>query len=416
MSEEAEASEIAEDSGVGEATSGFAEVLENYDSEIKATADMEASAREKVLQEAQDKVTEQAAEVQSRVFDFVDGENAPSEEDVKKAMDKLNDIASLDAIEDVYDAVDKAGASESKETLDKMSKTTETLSKGVESEYQKVVETTLDSDTLDRYKEAKDARDKAAEEYADAIKKKVPKAELDAKRSALESAQEKMNEITDGNQELADKIESKLGKRGKVLETLQKFSKVLSLLGGLAGLIFACWLISHELTGCYQYIGDKSSKLDCPTSSDTCGCGNPPSGMKTTAQLAKVCCNDSKSSCTKPSSQYKDYPFCCDGISTGRPTCTGTPGDDGSVYYAWKKFTAAGIIGGIPGDIKNLINASESGIENLMQKILKWAGIALAIVVIVYIILAVGKQMLKSTSKKSQFNYNFSRYHKNNFI
>ena len=62
MSEEAEASEIAEDSGVGEATSGFAEVLENYDSEIKATADMEASAREKVLQEAQDKVTEQAAE------------------------------------------------------------------------------------------------------------------------------------------------------------------------------------------------------------------------------------------------------------------------------------------------------------------------------------------------------------------
>ena len=63
-------------------------------------------------------------------------------------------------------------------------------------------------------------------------------------------------------EELESKLESKLGKRTKILF---KYLKHIGLLGGgiLAFFLFNKWL-HRELDGCYQYTGTDSQKIGCP--------------------------------------------------------------------------------------------------------------------------------------------------------
>jgi hypothetical protein len=393
MAEEVEPEEVA--GAVSEESAGLSEAVEEYTATVKAVADEVAADREKATKAAQEKVTEEAAKVQEKVIRLSTPDDPSSSEEVKSSFDELNNVQEVTSTAEAHAAGTAAETGPNKATLDKIAKQTEKFNKLTSEKVKAVAEEHLPKAEFDKYTEASAAGDAAAEKLAKAIKEGNTAAENSAKEE-LDKAHEDINDIAEENEKFKDNLEAELGERGRVVKAILKYWKILAALGGLAGLFVFCYFICKELSGCYQYTGTSSDKISCPSHDSTCGCGDATKGVTDPAGITKICGGAAPGTGT-----YANYPFCCAAASPAHPTCSGNPGDKDSVYYAWKEFTPAGIIAGIPGDIVNLVKGGEDLLGGLLKKILTWVGIALAVLIVGYIIFMIGGALLRKATNKA---------------
>jgi hypothetical protein len=237
--------------------------------------------------------------------------------------------------------------------------------------------------------------------YQDDVGSKITDTEAGDLKDSIKDIIEEMDKAE--NTEDSERASSTDGEDGKTKWDKNKVLKLLSILlalGGAFGLFFGLSLIAKELSGCYKYSGTDSAKIACPTDEGDCGCGNNSliNDAKDIADLQAICNKTGKYSTLADQSKY---PWCCSTASVAFPTCTSSMGDSDSIYYAYKKYTPAGLLASLPSALINLANQAGGGIGKLLMTVLKWVGIAFVILIGVGIIYEVGKMIIERMGSKS---------------
>ena len=245
------------------------------------------------------------------------------------------------------------------------------------------------------FEENEAAQTQAGEDLAEAIVK-------DDTEESIERARKKFNDETESrsnNTELDTELEAKTGIAKRLVKKIWEYkgaiAKLIAALGKVIATIIIIKLLCHELTGCYKYVGTDNSKLDCPTKSEYCSCGYAKPDQNSEDEITKVCKIDNQ--------KYKKYPFCCDGIVTGRPTCSsGIAGQEGVVFYSWTEVTPAQLLADIPKAIANLGKALAEGLGSILKKVLIYGAIGIAILFALYILFIIGQILLRRINEKSK--------------
>lgn len=157
---------------------------------------------------------------------------------------------------------------------------------------------------------------------------------------------------------------------------LKKFLWAIAVLSGIAGGIgLTLYLLSQALTGCYQYKGTTNSKILCPDSGNpgACGCFNSRDHTDTSQSRTEYC----------KAVTLANYPFCC---NKSYALCTGTPGQDDFIYYAYKKITCLDVLCIPLVALNDLINLGKGGFGSIFKYLLIGGAIILAILFIYFII------------------------------
>ena len=364
----------------------------------KAVNDTTSQARAEIVQEASKRVTEAAAELQSKILTEMKVDSPANTEELKSALDEMNDMSKIDIMDtdQAIQAIDKALNGSNKRAIGQMTDIVKKSSQVFKDKINKIAESVFKGDKLSQFKKMSDIRDAACTELSDAISKGNKNA-IDSAQAKLDAVEKQLNDFMENNPDLKEKIDSELGQSKASM--LNKFLKYKNLLIG-AGALFALWRIAKELTGCYMYKGTDSTHLPCPKSNDdgSCSCGDAPYDMVNSSDLQKLCSQiDSQGK-----QKYVSYPFCCQGPSPSYPTCSGKAGQENSVYYGWRQYSIAGIISSIPEIVKNVVNTTTDTITVLFKNVLKWVVIAIVIMILIYIFLRITRSLFEQ--KKSAFS------------
>jgi hypothetical protein len=309
---------------------------------------------------------------------------------VKEMMDELNNVSKIPDVETAVTTAENLSP-KIKTTAGRIAKTTQNASETAMNKVDEIVKKNISGSEYSDYESVKSEHEANVKELAESIEKKSTDDIKKAEQAVNESSAKL--EITLKDERVADELEASVGNRKGIIEKMMKYSRLLKYLTGAAALWALLHYLGKELSGCYQYTGTDSEKIDCPSKDDTCGCGenDVPAGIKDVSKLATFC---------KSKKKYQDYPFCCSKAGTpDHPTCSGNPGEKGAIYYGWHTFTPASIIAGIPGDIQKLVIAGEDGITVLLKQILKWVLYTIAILIIIYIIYIIGVKIFSKSTK-----------------
>lgn len=178
-----------------------------------------------------------------------------------------------------------------------------------------------------------------------------------------------------------------VAKNGKTKAEVSKkmitYRRAALALGGIAGLMFMCWVISNEVTGCYKFTGSESEKIDCPQNGETCGCGGAPKGISDPEQISQICGGGPPGT-----GEYANFPFCCIQNSN-RPTCTGTAGNEGAVYYSWKELPISAVIPMMVDSATDLVGETFFEIGELITNLIKYGSIALVVGIVIFILIKI---------------------------
>lgn len=294
---------------------------------------------------------------------------AETESEVKEAMTELNAVMKE---EDGNAAVKAASNTKNPGILNKMRNFADSMFSKSEEASMKAAEKTLKKEKLSEFKNAKKELDEQVDDYA---KKAKDGTATSSDKASLDAASEKIDKIIEENPELDQEFRAAAGGRAPILKGILKYKKILGAIAGLGGLFLACWLISKDMTGCWQYNGAEPTQLPkgCSDSSH-CGCGKPGDSFKASTD------------CKPSTNEYAQFPFCCNDPSYPYPICTGNPGSKGSIYYTWKVFTPAGIVAGIPGDIKNLIDNIGGLGTDFLKQIFLWIGLGFGAIILLFVL------------------------------
>ena len=151
------------------------------------------------------------------------------------------------------------------------------------------------------------------------------------------------------------------------------FLKLVVTFGAIFALYFILKIFTDGLSGCYQYIGSTSTKINCNKNFDAisgCGCGLSSGGDGS----KKAICNDTNIDRVYCSANCSGIPnlACSDSISA----------DNTSVYYAYKQITPASVMTGV---IDTVFNAPSSMLNSL-AKYLKSIGYGALIILCVILL------------------------------
>lgn len=400
-----------EEAGTGASSAAELEKIKaNVETEVGQAKEQGRQQVEDQLKRAEDALETKASDTMSENLNKMIPEGTEvTPDEIKngmKELDNFGESAELDqpgAAKRLSDAVDKAAKGPNAEALNKMKTMTEGFAKKM-GEMMENKMSEMDKDVVEQYK----SQIKELQDRVESLKEKMDKGETptdndiknmkDAADSAAKTAKES---------KAAEKAGAEDGKRAGKKVSMMGVLKLLLAFGGLFGLFFGLSWLADQITGCYKYTGDDGGvKIDddlgCKDKPDAtkCNCGNV-NGINTQEGLEALCQNNAT---------QHGYPWCCsnsDGTTpTGPtyPTCGGTPGDDGAVYYAFHKYTPASILAQLPN---TLVNAAK-GLGNigtaLLNQIIKWIGLALIILVSIAILYFAGQFILsKMAAPKAGF-------------
>lgn len=367
---------------------------DNLNVAIESTVESTIEARNEAYKAAENVLLESAVDVQVKLTEAI-SEESPGREEMEEALRNLDEVTNINSLSDVISAEAKSSGM-IKNSISKISEIFQKCTEAVRNRFNKIAEKSMSKEALKDYENATESRDSAAEELAKAIKDKDLSAQESAK-AKLDAEQANLDKILEKNPDFDQELRSKIGrKRSNIQKSLMKYSKLLSILGLGLGLWFVLWYVSKDLTGCYKFLGTVSSKLSCPSEDNkySCGCGSAQQGIRDGPGLKKICGGDPPGV-----GDYKNYPFCCSAFSPDRPTCSGNPGRDGSVYYAWDVVTPAGILSGIPADINNLVDETTNISSKLLTNAVKFIVIAIIGIILLFILMKLVGYMFNSKSK-----------------
>lgn len=201
--------------------------------------------------------------------------------------------------------------------------------------------------------------------------------------------------------ELEKKIENNPKLREKLisegsLDYIIKFTYYAGL-GGLSilGFYIIGKMYADAMSGCYQYNGTNQRKIPKPNDNNNpqwCSCG-PAGDTKYQPVTPDTVCSDDK---------FSNYPFCANGINPAEyPLCSPIlgdkkPGEDGYIYYGYTIKTPFDLIPDLINDGKKALEDLIGGLGDILMSILKWGGISLGVLLLLYIIYLVVNKILAS--------------------
>jgi len=312
------------------------------------------------------------------------GDTPLSDEEIETALTKITSLLK----EDISD-IKKIKPVQTNDPLTRVANTYKVLFEGLGEIVSKIGKKVGGNE----FEENEAAQTQSGENLAEAIV-------TDDTEESIKRARQKFNDETESrsnNTELDTELEAKTGTSKSLVQKLWEYkgaiAKLIAALGTVIGIIIALKMLSEELTGCFKYEGTDNSKLDCPTKSEYCGCGDAKTDQNTPGELDNVCKNKN----------YSSYPFCCDSVNPGRPTCSsGTPGQEGVVFYSWKEVTPAQVLADVPKAIANLGKGLAEGGASILKKVLIYGSITIAILIALYILFIIGRILIRRINEKSK--------------
>ena len=213
-------------------------------------------------------------------------------------------------------------------------------------------------------------------------------------RDAVVEVQNSLNKIKEkieNNPKLRDKLISEGGR-----EYIYKFAFYVGL-GSLSvlGFYLIAKMWADAMSGCYQYSGSNQRKIPKPNDNnhpEWCSCG-PAGNTKYQPITPDQICTDQSQS---------PYPFCANGINpTEYPLCSDIlgdikPGQDGYVYYGYIIKTPFDLVPDLINDGKKALEDLIGGLGDILMSILKWGGITLGVLLLLYIIYLLVNKTLAS--------------------
>jgi len=379
MAEEiaAEAEEAMAERAYDEYGENINEITQEYSEEIR-TADSQEAAQE-LLEKQNAKIKEISLEaekeLQSNLKEGIDPEN------IDKIFDSLENMDGN--IDELKQQIDDLKSNVGQEVLEKFHETLKGRFEALDKSTTEVLEKILESSDLKEVKEQLNELN----EYAKESSKNLNEMSEEEIENVIKNMDEKFEEL---NNKLDEKVKTQVeGEMGvddyKKFKSIMKYGSLLRYGLGILAAFFALKAIAGDLTGCYQYKGTESHKINYCNGkpSRDCNCGPPENNNKTnTIDLQDLC----------QISDNKNYPYCTCNVSPDRPTCTSViSADNTSVYYSYKEFSPTSIIASIPNDIGKFSKLIPKGIENFlmqMMKIILMIGGTLLLLYLVYIIVS----------------------------
>jgi hypothetical protein len=213
----------------------------------------------------------------------------------------------------------------------------------------------------------------------------------DQSPQGIKDVTEAIVEVQNSLNELKKKIENNPKLREKLIsEGSIDYIIKFTFYAGLSGIaIFGFYMIgkmyADAMSGCYQYNGTNQRKIPKPNDNNNpqwCSCG-PAGDTKYQPTQPDTVCSDDK---------FSNYPFCANGINPSEyPLCSPIlgdkkPGEDGYIYYGYTIKTPSDLIPDLINDVKKGLEELTSGLSNILISILKWGGISLGVLLLIYII------------------------------
>ncbi|NCF32872.1 MAG: hypothetical protein GWP50_04810, partial [Proteobacteria bacterium] len=176
--------------------------------------------------------------------------------------------------------------------------------------------------------------------------------DVEAAKAKHKAAKQKMSDALDDIPEFRDRIKAKCGRYGKEMgDTMMANRKLLLALGGFCLFLK---LTADALSGCYRYIGVKSTELtpsglsgckftDGKVGRDNCKCIDGMDQSENQGKTNKQVCEDTRFS------KYQGTPYCCD--QTQYQLCNNQGDDptaDDYIEYTYVQFTPAKVLAGLP--------------------------------------------------------------------
>lgn len=375
----------------------------------KAAADVNKEASEqnkRILDEALNKQSEVNSKLNRKVFETVaDKEFTDAEwRQVSDFLNKMRDIPAIDyenptqadviTLYDIYDqnkrispgiadaatkAVTNLGETTTSNIINENTTSTE---KNELKDLQDQVSTL--SKILKELLENRDQSPQGINETTQAVKD-------------LQNSVNNLEEKITQNEKLNEKLKSKGG-----VDYVKRFV-YFAALGGLAflGFYISGKMYADYMSGCYQYNGTNERKIPKPNDNnhpEWCSCGPPGNTQYQPITPDKFCPNQNQC----PNNVLCNYPFCANGINpTEYPLCSDILGDkkpneDGYIYYGYKIKTPFDLVGDLLNDAKKALEEFEKGIKEILMSVLKWGGIAIGVLLLLYIIYLIVNKTLAS--------------------
>lgn len=354
------------------------EITQEYSKEIR-TADSQEAAQE-LLEEQNKKIKEISLkaekELQSNLKEGIDPGN------IDKIFDSLENMDGN--IDELKQQIDDLKSKVGQEVLENFHETLKGRFEALDKSTTEVLEKILESSDL---KEVKEQLNKL-NEYAKESSKNLDEMTKEEIENVTKNIDEKFEELNNKlDEKVKTQVEGEMGVDGyKKFKSIMKYGSLLRYGLGILAAFFALKAIAGDLTGCYQYKGTESHKIDyCDKGkpSRDCNCGPEKNNDITNTDDLQKLCN---------SSENKNYPYCTCGVTPDKPTCTSViSADNTSVYYSYKEFSPTSIIASIPNDIGKFSKLIPKGIENFlmqMMKIILMIGGTLLLLYLVYIIVS----------------------------
>lgn len=384
---------IGEGTAAGEAAADVISTAESLATAREEYAKTRDQAYEDTIKDEESKLEGQNAEsVQETTSTLDPTTEKMTKEQAQSALDELNQLTAK--ARSIVEAMN--GESTMKpETKTVLERIRQTFGKIFEKNTKKLDESMKKNDpdvsskldTTEMENAVKELNDATTDEEREAAEKKIDQAAEKLRKQLDKAGKTKKKVVAEGGESMWKRI-----RESKIASFLLKLTAIGGLLGGFIGFLY--WW-SHQLTGCYKYDGTNSEKISCPKDDDaktSCNCSDAPADQKTAEQLNKVCAD----------SKYDKFPFCCSGPSPAYPTCgSGTPGQQGVVYYAYQETNPATLIAGLPRDFTNLLKGL-GNLGGLFGTIIKWILVGALILFSLYLLSIFVPKILKKFTENNQ--------------
>lgn len=356
------AEEIAADAGeLAGDTEKFAEFGENISKFTKEFSEEFTKAEtEEARQEAVEKFNAKIKEIsleaekqfQKNLKEGIDTDN----------IDKIFDILeNMDGnIDELKNQIDDLKNEVGQEVLEKFHETLKGRFEALDKSTTEVLEKLLDSKDFKEIKEQLNELKELSKDLSKDLEEKSQE-QIDQLRDSIDKQFEEINKKLD--EKLKTQLEGKLGVDGySKFKSMLKYGPMLLYGLGILAAFFVLKSIADELTGCYQYRGTESHKINYCNGKPSRDCNCGPSENNDKTNTSELCEN----------SDNKNYPYCTCGPTPDKPTCTSMiSADKTSVYYSYKEFTPSSIIASIPNEIGKFFSLIPKGIEDFLMKTMK---------------------------------------------
>lgn len=371
------------------------EARANTEKALETVKEDASQTNKEVLKESLNKQIEANSKLNKKAFEIVADKEFLSTE-WKKITDYLNNLREVlidyknptpENIRSLYD-IYANNKTLSPEITDAAIKTTSNLS---ETTTTKTIENNTTSVEKNELKDIQDEVNTKSKKLKDLLEKgdQSPQGLSDTRDAVTDSQKslEKLKTQIENNPKLKEKLISEGGR-----DYLYRFAFYAGL-GSLSilGYFIVSKMYADAMSGCYQYNGTNQIKIPKPNDNNNpewCSCG-PSGNINYQPTLPDKICPP-KNQC--PNNILCNYPYCANGInSTTYPLCSDPLGDkkpneDGYVYYSYTIKTVFDLPSDLIDDVKKEIGDLTSGLEAILMSILKWGGITLGVLLLLYII------------------------------